>query len=333
MRKRIVKKLSFFIAIIIVLSCFCISTFAEEVPNELECDGFKIYSFNCYLRSSSGASVACNINITYSKPSNSAFGSDTLFFAITKTDGTSFNANEIYFLYGNFYAVDDRLFTTQNYVVGDFVVSTYYQRFSVINGDYVPSCYREDEYFRNRNYGSSSVSRLTSRGYDNVKFSYSKGEAGIAYWSYEFFLPLSCVTTYSTLHFFLHDFNFSVLTREEAASQGVIDNQDKNTDKILNGDSDLDSSGETGKVDGAIGDIDDATNNALGGKTEAEIQAEVSGALDFNNIQNGLDWDKANRMSVFYDRSLEAFGSGYNSLLLLSLVLGLGAFLIGRRYG
>lgn len=110
-------------------------------------------------------------------------------------------------------------------------------------------------------------------------------------------------------------------------------NQDKNTDKILNGDSNLDSSGETNKVNGTVGDIDSVTDEALGGKSDAEIQGEVEGALDWNKIGNSLDFEKAQRMSTFYDRCLTVFGSKYNSLLLLSLILGLAAFLIGRRYG
>lgn len=118
---------------------------------------------------------------------------------------------------------------------------------------------------------------------------------------------------------------------DKNASQ-IQQNQDKNTDKILNGDSDLDSSGETNKVNGTVGGIDDATDEALGGKSEAEIQSEVDGALDPKQLGN-IDVTKAKRMSTFYDRCLKSFGTAYNSLLLLSLVLGLGAFLIGRRYG
>lgn len=119
--------------------------------------------------------------------------------------------------------------------------------------------------------------------------------------------------------------NYSNITNE------ITQNQDKNTDKILNGDSDLDSSGETDKVDGTIGGIDDATSNAMGGKTDEQIQAEVENSLDPDKI--GLDFNKAQRLSVFFDDTLDTFGSSYKALLLLSLSLGLAAFLIGRRYG
>ena len=123
-----------------------------------------------------------------------------------------------------------------------------------------------------------------------------------------------------------------IISNADKNAAEIQQNQDENTDKILNGDSDLDSSSETDKVDGAVGDIDEATDEALGGKSEAEIEAEVSGALDPKQLGN-IDVTKAKRMSTFYDRCLKSFGIDYNSLLLLSLILGLAAFLIGRRYG
>lgn len=125
--------------------------------------------------------------------------------------------------------------------------------------------------------------------------------------------------------------NSAIIENATENADKIQQNQNENTDKLLNGDEDLDSSGETDKVDGTIGGIDDATDSALGGKSDEDIQNEVSGALDTDDLD--IDWTKANRMSTFYDRCLKAFGSEYSTLLLLSLILGLSAFLIGRRYG
>lgn len=116
---------------------------------------------------------------------------------------------------------------------------------------------------------------------------------------------------------------------QDKNSAAIQQNQDKNTDKILNGDEDLDTSEQTGAIDGTVGGIDDATSDALGGKSDAEIQAEIDGALS-GDI--GLDMNKAGRISGFFDDLLDAFGADYKSLVLLSLSLGLAAFLIGRRY-
>lgn len=122
-----------------------------------------------------------------------------------------------------------------------------------------------------------------------------------------------------------------IISGIDKSTDEVIKNQEENTDKILNGDEDLDSSGQTDKVDGTIGGIDGATSDAMGGKTDEEVQAEVESSLDTDKI--GLDFNKANRISSFFDNLLNAFGSSYKALLLLSLSLGLAAFLIGRRYG
>ena len=172
-------------------------------------------------------------------------------------------------------------------------------------------------------------------------FAYCTLEKPLADSSYKVYFEFAGLDyRYSTMGEYL---NMQIVENQNYNTDKIIDNadknaaeiqqnQDENTDKILNGDSDLDSSGETDKVNGAVGDVDGATDEALGGKSEAEIEAEVSGALDPKQLGN-IDVTKAKRMSTFYDRCLKSFGTDYNSLLLLSLILGLAAFLIGRRYG
>lgn len=123
----------------------------------------------------------------------------------------------------------------------------------------------------------------------------------------------------------------AIIDNQNENAQAIQENQDKNTDKILNGDEDLDVSDKTGAVDGSVGDMENATDEALGGKSDDEINEEISGALDSDKID--IDMTKAARVSGFFDKLLTSFGASYQSLLLLSLSLGLGAFLIGRRYG
>ena len=111
----------------------------------------------------------------------------------------------------------------------------------------------------------------------------------------------------------------------------IINNQNENTDKILNGDEDLDVSDKTGAVDGSVGDMENATDEVLGGKSDEEINDEINNALDSDKID--IDFDRAGKLSDFFDNLLKCFGVSYQTVLLLSLSLGLGAFLIGRRYG
>lgn len=140
-------------------------------------------------------------------------------------------------------------------------------------------------------------------------------------------------------HVYVHGFSANEITMiyqlddiainisiKDATNQDVIDNQNKNASEIMNGGPDY------SKVDDSFsGDLSNAESNALGGKTEEEIQAGVNSAL--NNGTDDIDFGKASRISSFFDSCLNVFGGSYSSLLLFSLCMALAAFLIGRRYG
>ncbi len=101
------------------------------------------------------------------------------------------------------------------------------------------------------------------------------------------------------------------------------------TDQITNGwETDDDSSN---RVDDMTGDFGNAENDALGGKTDEEIQEEVNNALsDYELPDETLD-----NVSIVGDTFLdllEAFGAEYQSVMVLALTLGLAAFLVGRSY-
>lgn len=81
---------------------------------------------------------------------------------------------------------------------------------------------------------------------------------------------------------------------------------------------------------GAVDDIENAENAALGGKSDEQIQQDVNQALSFDI--NTLDQSAAAAMANYFDNLLTHFGLDYQALLLLSLSLGLAAFIIGRRY-
>lgn len=83
-------------------------------------------------------------------------------------------------------------------------------------------------------------------------------------------------------------------------------------------------------ADGAMDDIGNAEDAALGGKTDEQIKQEVDNALNFD--MGSLDQSAAVAMAGFFDGLLTHFGVDYQALLLLSLSLGLAAFIIGRRY-
>ena len=71
-------------------------------------------------------------------------------------------------------------------------------------------------------------------------------------------------------------------------------------------------------------------NDALGGKSDEQIQQEVDSALSFD--VDSLDSNATGSLATYFDGLLVVFGADYQSLLMLALSLGLAAFIIGRRY-
>lgn len=121
-----------------------------------------------------------------------------------------------------------------------------------------------------------------------------------------------------------------IIDNQNKNTDEIIANQDKNTDKFINGDGtslapdankDLDNAGEQ------MGNLE---NDALGGKSDEEIANDVNSALSFD--VGSLDSNAQAGVSGFFDGLLIVFGVDYQSLLVLSLSLGLAAFIIGRKY-
>lgn len=116
---------------------------------------------------------------------------------------------------------------------------------------------------------------------------------------------------------------------EERRHAEVLGAIDESTDQITNGwTSDDDSAGEVGDL---TGDLESAENEALGGKSDEDIKAEVDTALNGEGLPDPKGGASI-AVADSFDTLLGAFGADYQSLLLLSLTLGLAAFLVGRSY-
>lgn len=121
-----------------------------------------------------------------------------------------------------------------------------------------------------------------------------------------------------------------IIENQNENTQAIIDAQQQatqeQTDEIMNG-----WDGGVNVDDGTKDDFANAEDAALGGKSDAEIQEEVNNALNFDI--GVFDTVKIGKIHSLFDNVLDALGSSWQSLFVLSLTLGLGAFLIGRRYG
>ena len=85
------------------------------------------------------------------------------------------------------------------------------------------------------------------------------------------------------------------------------------------------------EVDGMTSQLENLESEALGGKTDEEIQSEAADAADFD--YDSLNSEATAGVTGFINDCLDAFGVGYSSLLLFSCSIGLCIFVIGRRGG
>lgn len=162
---------------------------------------------------------------------------------------------------------------------------------------------------------------------DLTEFKYNQRELRVDF-NFSFESSLKGVVLFSTWYR-LSDVN-TVIENDNKNTQAIIDAQQQatqeQTDEIMNG-----WDGGVNVDDGTKDEFANAEDAALGGKSDAEIQEEVNNALDFD--VNVFDTTKIGKIHYLFDNVLDALGSSWQSLFVLSLTLGLGAFLIGRRYG
>lgn len=117
-----------------------------------------------------------------------------------------------------------------------------------------------------------------------------------------------------------------IMANQNANTQAQIDADKENTEQITNG-----WQGADGVDDGTTDDLKNAESAALGGKSDEQIEDEINNALTFDIWSFGAR--NITRIKQLFTNVYNVFGSNYQSLFLLSLTLGLAAFLIGRRYG
>lgn len=251
------------------------------------------------------------------------FSSSLDFVGVTPRLNVTFNNGEFYL------NVDFLRYSSQDY---------FKENFSVILG----STSSSDNTYTVNTFNTSSLSDPTfflGRVYDygNYKISGVRSYGAVSIDTSSFgsvFLNQNWTVTYGSdtaMYNSINSFKQAIQSNNQQiidnANQNASDiqaNQDKNTTVITQGGKDYDA-----LDDSTANDFTNAEQEALGGKTDAQIQAEVNDVL--NGGTSGLDFTKANRISNFFNDCMSAFG--IETLVLFSLCMGLGAFIIGRRYG
>jgi hypothetical protein len=135
-------------------------------------------------------------------------------------------------------------------------------------------------------------------------------------------------------HIFIN-FAFSAISSGSAsywrdfAMKGPIEiyDYDEYKDQFTNPRPDINS-----KSAGVLTDAEDAENAAKGGKTDEQIQNEVKGTTSFD-VNAAMPPALRGQYTTFMSGTMNAFGSGYYSLLVFSCVMGVALYLIGKRKG
>lgn len=128
-----------------------------------------------------------------------------------------------------------------------------------------------------------------------------------------------------------YDVNFNIevtpkMTEEQRKHEELINEIKNQTDELTHGWGTEDNTADD--VNDKVQDSENAENEALGGKTDEEIQKEIDNAF---NVQIDISNDGNIAVAYAFDKLLTAFGSQYSGLLLLSLTLGTACFIIGRH--
>lgn len=139
-----------------------------------------------------------------------------------------------------------------------------------------------------------------------------------------------------TAHIGFSSFDFTLNNDPSVAinnqTNDLKQNQDKNFDKLFNGDGSggsyarPDASGDIGDLNDATGSLDDATKNAMGGYTAVDAITALDDAwFDVSDVSNS-------NVALFIEYILMACDGPILLMLFVSVVLGTCAFVIGRRF-
>lgn len=90
------------------------------------------------------------------------------------------------------------------------------------------------------------------------------------------------------------------------------------------------AAGANDEIDEASDYMEKSQNAALGGKSDDQIQDELGEAIDFDF--GSIDSSGQSKLNSFITKLSTVFGKQYMACILLSCTLGLGCFIIGRRY-
>lgn len=283
-KSKLLKCLVCIIVVITLILCFAFSTSAIQIDGA-EFDGVSVYAVTLTLEASDGSFIPVEITGCYSLQNPDGWPEGLYVEALT-TNGNLLNANQTYILRCSI-QVESYLQGGNNYVIGGYSVC-------------FPAQYTNITDYGSQRFGSTgdtsagkfqrpkTIKEASFWDLNGYNYYYDKGTLGLWYNHYSTNLKFTPTVNSTNLLFYIVDIDFDVLSPQEYASRQVIENQNDNTDKILN-------SGDYAKPSDDDKDIVDKSN-----KEEEALQeaAEV-----------GFNWFK-NTFTFSHDYFDEGVGNG-----------------------
>lgn len=316
----------FLFVIIIVISIIAsstLSTSAESVSGTTEVYPFNVNSIDIALYDSNGNAIDINADVG---GSDAYVEEGRVRFRIERADGVSFSASSRYLVDISLSVTDSFYYNPERCIAASY-------RYSVSSFASIMQYEDINIAYRALNWGEKIV--------HDGKFTYKAKNVADVYYPYsaidesftKYFnrIMVKFDSTSSFLYLNLLKVDFSVLTEAERSALLITENQDKNTDKILNAGSDV----AQPDFDTTNGQLDDTT--AQLGSIEGEYQIdqeETQTALDKGNAF--ISGSELQLASVQIKTWIEKFTSDNPIMLgffLSVMCLGLCLWIIGRKAG
>ncbi len=218
------------------------------------------------------------------------------------------------------FGVDSSLLSTNYFVLGSYDVAV--MRSGNFSIDEINFSERSGSNYQD----ASVVSSLVVDNYPTVRSSFNTQSLNTYYDNYTVSFYLANNNAFSVISFYIRYVNLKVV---DPSVDAVIQNQNENTDKILNAGDDVpqpDFDNTNDSIDNTVGKI-----NSIEGQYKIDADATQSALSEGNNFILGTDMQKA---SIQVKNWIERFGSEnivISGFLVAAMVLGLCFWVIGRK--
>lgn len=314
------KKISFKILVVLCViviiastSLFLVSAYMveEDIP---QC-GLDVYSADIWVQDVAGNDLITDIEFT-------DIYSDMYRYKVTLSEPL---------LSRNTYTLSVVLQAQEQYITTDYSVLGSYEIWLMRNGNFnINEIIYVARSGGNAGYQKPSKSVIGSSNHAEpfpmFKVTYGKQDLNTSYKNYFNTFEFTVNSNTSIFYFYLSEVNLKLT---EPGSTAIIENQNENTDKILNAGDDVpqpDFDNTNDSIDNTVGKI-----NSIEGQYKIDADATQSALSEGNNFILGTDMQKA---SIQVKNWIERFGNEnivISGFLVAAMVLGLCFWVIGRK--